>query len=95
LLIRLIGQGRWQSEGIRSNKHAMHSGARALSYRLDGRRVVTVEGQWIIGLVFYVVLAGVGIWSLCEGDKRWWLCFWAAYAAANLDKVVQGDWLNF
>lgn len=60
-LIRLVGAGHWQSEGIRSEKYRIHSGAGALSYQQDGRRVVTVQGQRIIGLVFYALLAGAGI----------------------------------
>lgn len=63
-LIHLFSRGRWQSEGLRSDRHRIHSGAGALSYRIDGRRVITTTGQSVIGFVFYFAMAGLAIYWL-------------------------------
>lgn len=60
-LIHLCSCGRWQSDGLQSDRHRIHSGAGALSYRLHGKRIITTAGQSLIGFVFYAAVAGLAI----------------------------------
>ncbi|CAB5718226.1 Uncharacterised protein [Delftia tsuruhatensis] len=63
-LIHLFSRGRWQSEGIHSDRHRIHSGAGALSYRIGGRRVITTAGQSVIGFAFYFAAVSLAIYWL-------------------------------
>jgi hypothetical protein len=67
VLVSLLSLGTWRSESIRKESSNPRP-AGALSFiREDGRRVVTVTGQQVIGLVFYVLLLAAMIALALEG----------------------------
>lgn len=47
--LRVASLGQWKCEPMGSDAHRIHSAAGALSYRHDGRRVVTPTGQMLAG----------------------------------------------
>jgi hypothetical protein len=48
--------GRWRGEKTEEKEGRIHGLAGALSFKREGQRVVTVNGLFVIGLVFYVGL---------------------------------------
>lgn len=56
-VVRLLTFGRWRGESLGAREGRVHGMAGALSFKRDGRRVVTRTGLLLAGLVFYVALA--------------------------------------
>lgn len=56
MLVSLLSFGAWRSESMMGNKSSVHAAAGALSFVRDGRRVITVTGQQVAGMAFYVLL---------------------------------------
>jgi hypothetical protein len=57
----LFSFGRWRGEPLGSEEGRIHGAAGALSYVLEGRRVITHTGQLFAGVAFYVVLVAIGL----------------------------------
>lgn len=55
--------GRWRSEQLGAREGRIYGMAGALSFKRDGRRVITRVGLLLTGLAFYVTLAVVLIAS--------------------------------
>ena len=58
-VVRVVSLGRWRSERWSSNEARTWSAAGALSFRDEGKRVVTTNGLVFVGLLFYVLLVPV------------------------------------
>lgn len=58
LLVWACTFGRWRSESIARQEGRVFSAAGALSFRRDGRRVITRTGLFIAGAAFCLALAG-------------------------------------
>ena len=56
VLVFLLSLGAWRSESIMGNESSIYAAAGALSFVRDGRRVITVTGQQLLGMVFYGLL---------------------------------------
>lgn len=56
LVVRTASWGRWRTEHWGSNEARIFGAAGALSFRREGRRVVTTNGLVFAGLLFYVLL---------------------------------------
>ena len=56
LLLRAASFGRWRAQPLRSVEHRVHAAAGAFSYRKDGARVFTVQGQTVAGVLAWVLL---------------------------------------
>lgn len=69
LVVRLVSLGRWKAEPISSDQSRIHAPAGALSFRHDGRRVVTPNGSLFVGIAFYVVLVA-SLLALVTGGPR-------------------------
>lgn len=63
LLVRFLSLGRWRTENARNKEARIFAPAGALSFRRDGQRVVTANGVYMVGFLFYAVLA-VGLVSV-------------------------------
>ena len=61
LMVRTVSWGRWRTEQWGSNEARVFGAAGALSFRRDGRRVVTTNGLVFAGLLFYVLLVLVAV----------------------------------
>jgi hypothetical protein len=57
-LVRLLSLGRWRGEDLNGHEARTHAAAGALTFVLDGQRVVTAVGLTLIGMAFYGLLAG-------------------------------------
>ncbi|RYF83053.1 MAG: hypothetical protein EOO29_04880 [Comamonadaceae bacterium] len=55
-LVLAISLGRWRAEGMSSNEGSIYGAAGALSFKRDGKRVVTCTGQVLAGFAFYFLL---------------------------------------
>jgi hypothetical protein len=56
LLVKLFSFGRWRGEQFGGKEGRTFAPAGALSFALEGRRVITRSGLVIIGVVFYLAL---------------------------------------
>lgn len=56
LLLRAASFGRWRAQPLRSAEHRVHAAAGAFSYRKDGARVFTVQGQTVAGVLAWLLL---------------------------------------
>jgi hypothetical protein len=56
MLVFLLSFGAWRSESMMGNESSIHAAAGALSFVRDGRRVITVTGQQVVGMAFYGLL---------------------------------------
>jgi hypothetical protein len=56
LLLRAASFWRWRAQPLRSAEHRVHAAAGAFSYRKDGVRVFTVQGQTVAGMLAWVLL---------------------------------------
>jgi hypothetical protein len=61
VLVFLLSFGRWRSESIEENEGRIHGPAGAISFKRDGQRVITTDGNSFIGLVFYLGLIALFI----------------------------------
>lgn len=61
-LVLAITVGRWRAESMSSDEGRIYGAAGALSFKRDGRRVVTCTGQVLAGCLFYFLLAATLIW---------------------------------
>jgi hypothetical protein len=61
-LVRLLSLGRWRGEALNGNETRIHAAARALTFVLHGRRVVTVAGLTLVGMAFYGLLLAAVFW---------------------------------
>lgn len=59
LVVRAVSLGRWRSERWGSNEARIFGAAGALSFRHEGKRVLTTNGLIFVGLLFYVLLVPV------------------------------------
>lgn len=60
VVVWLVSFGQWRGEKFFGDEGRRHSAAGALSFILEGRRVVTETGLLFVGITFYVVLlAGI------------------------------------
>lgn len=59
LVVRAVSLGRWRSERWGSDEARIFGAAGALSFRHEGKRVVTTNGLVFVGLLFYVLLMPV------------------------------------
>ena len=63
-VVSLATFGRWRGEQPGAGEGRVHGMAGALSFKRDGRRVITRIGLLMTGLAFYVVLAvGLIAWT--------------------------------
>ncbi|MFN4120562.1 hypothetical protein [Acidovorax sp.] len=67
-LVPVVSLGRWRSQRWGSDEARVFGAAGALSFRHEGKRVVTNNGLLFVGLLFYallipVVFAGWGLVS--------------------------------
>ena len=51
--------GRWRGEKTEEKEGRIHGLAGALSFKREGQRVVTVNGLFLVGLVFYIGLVAL------------------------------------
>lgn len=56
MLVFLLSFGAWRSESMMGHESVVHAAAGALSFVRDGRRVITVTGQQLAGMLFYGLL---------------------------------------
>ena len=63
LLLRAASFGRWRAEPWRSTEHRVHAAAGAFSYRKNGARVFTVQGQTVAGVLAWVLLLFIAFTS--------------------------------
>lgn len=56
VLVFLLSLGAWSSESMMSDESSIYAAAGALSFVRDGRRVISVTGQQLLGMVFYGLL---------------------------------------
>ena len=56
VLVFLLSFGAWRSESLFGNESSIHAAAGALSFVREGRRVITVTGQQLLGMLFYGLL---------------------------------------
>lgn len=70
LVVRLVSLGRWKAEPISSDESRIHAPAGALSFRHEGRRVVTPNGSLFVGIAFYVVLVALLLALGATGGSR-------------------------
>ena len=56
-VVRVVSLGRWRSERWGGNEARTWSAAGALAFRHEGQRVVTTNGLFFVGLLFYGLLA--------------------------------------
>ncbi|VTU28573.1 hypothetical protein SRS16CHR_04293 [Variovorax sp. SRS16] len=56
VLVFALSPGSWRSESMMGNESGIFAAAGALSFVRDGRRVVTVTGQELLGMAFYGLL---------------------------------------
>jgi hypothetical protein len=52
-----VSLGRWRGEQIEKREGRIYGTAGALSFKRDGRRVITVNGMLFLGVLFYIALA--------------------------------------
>lgn len=62
VVIPLLSCGRWRGENLLTNEASINSGAGALSFVLNGQRVITWQGMWLIGIAFYGLLILLTLW---------------------------------
>ena len=63
-VVSLATFGRWRGEQLGSGEGRVYGMAGALSFKRDGRRVITRVGLLLAGLAFYVVSAvGLVAWA--------------------------------
>ena len=65
-VVMTISLGRWRAERITSGEGRIYGAAGALSFKRDGRRVVTSTGQFLAGVLFYVLLIAALIWLAAQ-----------------------------
>jgi hypothetical protein len=58
-VVRVVGLGRWRSERWGSDEARIFGAAGALSFRHEGKRVVTNNGLVFVGVLFYIMLIPV------------------------------------
>jgi hypothetical protein len=58
-VVSLASFGRWRGEQLGAREGRVHGMAGALSFRRDGRRVITRVGLLLTGVAFYATLAVV------------------------------------
>lgn len=64
VLVSLASFGRWRGEELGSREGRVHGKAGALSFKRDGRRVITRVGLLLTGLAFYGTLSvGLIAWA--------------------------------
>lgn len=56
VLVFLLSLGAWRSESIMGKESSIYAASGALSFVRDDRRVITVTGQQLLGMVFYGLL---------------------------------------
>ncbi len=61
VVIPLLSFGRWRGENLLTNEASINSGAGSLSFVLNGQRVITWQGMWLIGIAFYGLLLVLAI----------------------------------
>ena len=55
-MVDVLSLGRWRAERQGSDEARTFGAAGALSFRHEGKRVVTTSGLWFVGLLFYAAL---------------------------------------
>jgi len=61
LFVQMISLGRWRGESLDGSEGRVYGPAGALSFKRDGRRVLTLSGLMFAGLAFYVLLGFVAL----------------------------------
>ena len=62
LLVRLLSIGRWRGESLKGKEAPLDTPAGALTFVLDGQRVVSTNGLTLVGIAFYGLLAAAAYW---------------------------------
>ncbi len=67
-LVPRLSLGRWRAESLDGSEGRVHGPAGALSFRRDGKRVLTPTGLLFVGVAFYALvgLAAAGLAALTE-----------------------------
>ena len=58
-VIWCVSFGRWRGEKLKAEEGRIYSAAGSLSFKRDGQRVVTANGMFLVGIVFYIGLVAV------------------------------------
>ena len=61
-LVRLLSFGRWRGESLRRKEEPIDAPAGALTFILDGKRVVSTNVLTLVGGAFYGLLAAAVYW---------------------------------
>lgn len=61
-LVRLLSFGRWRGESLRRKESPIDAPAGALTFVLDGMRVVSAAGLTLVGGAFYGLLVAAVYW---------------------------------
>lgn len=56
LVVTAISFGRWRGENLASAEARIYGPAGALSFKHEGKRIITANGLLFVGICFYVVL---------------------------------------
>lgn len=59
MVVRVVSMGRWRTEDVRSKEARIFAPAGALSFRRDGQRVVTANGVYMAGFLFYALFVAL------------------------------------
>jgi len=62
LLLRAASLGRWRPEPLRSAEHRVHAAAGAFSYRKDGVRTITRQGQTVAGVLAWLLVVFIAVY---------------------------------
>lgn len=63
-VVRLLTLGRWRGEQFAGDEGRIYGPAGALSFRLDGQRVITKAGLFVAGALFYLLAVPALSWLL-------------------------------
>ena len=61
-VVAIATVGRWRGEHLTKSEAHVYGPAGALSFKREGRRVITATGMLLIGVLFYVALGVVLLW---------------------------------
>jgi hypothetical protein len=56
LIVAVVSFGQWRGASMFDDEESIHGGAGALSFVLNGQRVITTTGMGLLGFLFYMVL---------------------------------------
>ena len=57
VLVPVLSLGFWRADALLKQEGHIHGAAGSLSFRRNGKRVITHTGQLFLGLAFYVAVA--------------------------------------